>query len=212
MTGSRVKLVQEAWNEILAWCQQYAPDTARDFHGPAADAALREAQALTESTWPDQLIEWLRLSDGADGWGNVIPPGFEPLGVEMILEYRAMLRSVAKEVFATDEIDAWEAEEAGSFASGFCRSWVPFAANFGGGFLFVDLRVGARSGCVAEYEHTGGFIRPPIWSDIAAMLDDVRMALRSGRFYRPGYVFRAVTPTVEDRRLGWQDAPADDPP
>src|SRR5947209_8868609 len=148
MADSRVELVQEAWKEMLAWCQEYAPDSA-DFDGPVADEALREAQAFTQSTWPEQLIEWLRLRDGARGSAAVIPPGFAPLGVKEIIEYRAMLTQVAEEVFATDEIDAWEAEEAGSLASGFCRSWVPFAANFGGGFLFVDLRAGALKGCVA---------------------------------------------------------------
>ncbi len=134
MTDSRVELVQAAWNEILAWCREHAPDSA-DFYGPATDEALREAQAATQSTWSEQLIQWLRLRDGARGSAAVIPPGFEPLGVKEILEYRAMLTRVAEEVFATDEIDAWEAGEAGSFASGFCQSWVPFAANFGGGFL-----------------------------------------------------------------------------
>lgn len=207
MTDSRVELVQAAWHEILAWCQEHAPDSA-DFAGPATEQALREAQAVTQSAWPEQLIEWLRLRDEARGSAAVIPPGFEPLGVEHILEYRAMLIRVAEEVFTTDEIDAWEAGEAGSLAAGFCRSWVPFAANFGGGFLFVDLRAGALNSCVAEYEHTGGFIRPHVWADIAAMLDDARIALRSGRFYRSGYLFRAVTPTVEDRRVLWPDAPA----
>jgi hypothetical protein len=66
MADSRVELVQEAWKEILAWCQEYAPDSA-DFDGPATDEALREAQAFTQSTWPEQLIEWLRLRDGAEG-------------------------------------------------------------------------------------------------------------------------------------------------
>ena len=207
MTDSRVELVREAWNDILAWCQEHAPESA-DFDAPATGEALRDAQAFTQSTWPEQLIEWLRLRDGAKGSAALIPPGFEPLGLKNIIEYRAMLTRVADEVFGTDEIEAWEAGEAGSFASGFCRSWVAFAANFGGGFLFVDLRDGALNGCVAEYEHAGGFIRPPVWADIASMLDEVRIALQTGRFYRSGYLFRAVAPTVEDRRLTWPDAPA----
>ncbi len=209
MSAERVDIVRRSWNEIVGWCAAHAPATAAVLQAPADEAALADAEAATEVAWPEELVAWLRMSDGADRSleGDVIPFGFVPLGVEHIVEDWKMLTGISDEVVGAEEMASGEVLPAGTITPGFLRSWVPFAADFGGSFLFADLRSGPRHGCVCEYED-GAYIRAPIWNDIAHLLDTIAAALRDGRWVHPGDADHDLVPTVEDSRLGWRDGPS----
>jgi hypothetical protein len=102
-----------------------------------------------------------------------------------------------------------EAQPAGSNAAPFLRSWLPIAANGSGDNLFVDLRPGPRTGLVAEFEHeNGGFNQPALWPDIAAMLEDVASALRTGRWVHPNVPDYDLVPVVDNRKLRWESGPS----
>jgi cell wall assembly regulator SMI1 len=51
--------VAESWARVVAWCEEHAPATAEAIRPPAGISALREAEALTGGSWPDDLRTWL---------------------------------------------------------------------------------------------------------------------------------------------------------
>jgi hypothetical protein len=62
---------------------------------------------------------------------------------------------------------------------------------------------------VAEFEHeNGGFTRPALWPDIAAMLEDVASALRTGRWVHPHDPNYDLVPLVENGKLRWESGPS----
>ena len=210
MRDNRVELVRRSWGEVLAWCREHAPATAAVIHGPADEKALTEAQAEMGLAWPEELVAWLRMSDGAGCSldAGVIPWVFVPLGVEHIVEYWRMLIEVADENVPADRIAAAAAQPAASVSAGFLRAWVPVAANFCGSYLFIDLRRGERRGCVGKFDHDDGFTLPPIYNDIARMLDNIAFGLRTGRWVDPGDPEEDAVPTADDGRLRWEEGPS----
>jgi cell wall assembly regulator SMI1 len=82
MNAERAEIVRRSWNEIVGWCAAHAPATAAVLQAPADEAAVADAQAATEVVWPEELVAWLRMSDGADRSleGDVIPLGVRSPG------------------------------------------------------------------------------------------------------------------------------------
>ena len=218
MTDDRVEVLRRSWSYIIDWCAAHAPVTAAAIQGPADQAALAAAQERTGRAWPEQLLVWLGLHDGAtSSSASLIPPGFEPLGVDQIVEYWEMLTGIWAEMGLDDELAAGEAQPAGSPAVGFLGSWLPVAANFGGDFLFVDDRLGDPRGCVGQYYRDDGFTRAPRWDDLAAMLESAAETLRVGRWFEPHRPDDDLVRVVEDGELRWTSGPAwewqrDNPP
>jgi cell wall assembly regulator SMI1 len=171
--------VGRSWGEVLAWCRLHAPATAAAIRGPADDAALRDAQAEMGVRWPQELLAWLRLTNGAEPSldGQMIPVFYAPLGVEEIVGEWKMLTA---STIPAEEVLAATAQPAGSDCSAFLPSWIPIATDFCGGYLFADLRSGARHGCIGEWYAEEGFSLGPTWDDIVHMLDTVAFALRAG--------------------------------
>lgn len=204
----RVAVVEASWREVIAWCQQHAPVTAAALQGPVDEAALLVAQQATGREWPPELVAWFRTSDGAgrSQAAALLPPLFVPLGVEDAVAEWRMLTKITDELHGQSEQERAQAESAGSKSfAGFLRSWLPIVSDFCGDHLFVDLRPGSRHGCVGEYVDGEGFLREPLWDDLAAMIKAVADGLRFGRWIRGDDVENDKVPVVEDGRLRWDD-------
>jgi len=203
--------VRRSWASIVRWLEMHAPVTAAALHGPVDETSLVAAEAETGRMWPPQLVAWLRMNDGGGRSldSQILPMGFLPLGVDWILTNWRMMVRISDEVYGPAEEASAEAQPAGTYSSPFLRSWLPFGDDTGGDFLFVDLRPGAKSGCVAEYVEADAFTRPPVWRDIAAMLEDVDHALHTGRWVHPNEPEFDEVPVVENGRLRWDFGPSD---
>jgi cell wall assembly regulator SMI1 len=202
-----VQLVRQAWGEVLAWCRQHAPVTAAAIQGPADERALTSAQAETGLRWPEQLLVWLRMSDGGalSSDAAVIPVGFVPLGVGHIVEKWRMLTDIAVEVGPADDLAEAERQPAGTKSFGYLKSWLPVAWNFGSSFLFLDLRPGPGSASVAKYDDDLGYLGHPIWQDIADMIASVAAALHAELWVNPADPDDDWVPDVDSGRLQWSD-------
>jgi len=176
--------------------------TAAALRGPADESALTQAQATMGLSWPEELEAWLRMSDGAGCSLDalVVPSGFVPSGVRQIVDDWKRLTSYP---IPAEEVLAATAQPAGTDSAGFLPCWIPVAANFCGGFVFVDLRSGPRHGCIGEWYADGGSFLGPIWDDIAHMLDTIAFALRAGH---GGDWDPDTRPTVGSGRLTWSDS------
>jgi cell wall assembly regulator SMI1 len=210
MSDDRIEILGRSWAYIVAWCEAHAPATAAAFHGPVDEAALAGAQVATGREWPEQLVTWLRWCDGADRSfdAELIPPGFIPMGVARITQDWEMLTRIFDDLVDADELTAAEGLPAGTNSPAFLRSWVPFAEDCGGSFLFVDVRGGPRHGCVCEFGDGEGYLRGPLWDDVASMLSDVAGVLRGGRWVSPFDPDYDRVRRVVDGRLSWESGPA----
>jgi cell wall assembly regulator SMI1 len=197
-----VERVRRAWAGVLAWCEVNAPVTAAVVRGPAGEGALTEAQAAMGLSWPEELVAWLRMSDGAGCSLDalVLPTAFVPSGVKQIVDDWNLLTSYP---IPAEEVLAAATQPAGTDCLGFLPCWIPIAANFCGGYLFVDLRSGPRHGSIGEWHTDGGSDLGPIWDDIAHMLETVVSALRAGH---AGDWDPDIKPTVDNGRLTWLDS------
>ena len=206
----RVELVRRSWTSIVDWLKTHAPASAAALHGPVDEVGLIAAQAETGRQWPEQLVAWLRMNDGEGRTGDaaVLPLGYLPLGADWIVKNWRMMAQVSNEVYGPVETAAADTQPAGSKTFPFPRSWLPIGDDTGGDLLFVDLRSGTRSGCVAAYEEGDAFTRAPIWPDIAAMLDDVNAALRTGRWVHPNYPDLDQIPVVTNGKIRWEPGPS----
>jgi cell wall assembly regulator SMI1 len=202
---------ERAWRNVLAWCHEHAPVTAAALHGPVEEGSLAAAQEEMGFVWPRQLVSWLRVGDGADrSWdAPLLPPTFIPLGVELIMNVWRMMARITDDTRDVDEIRQLLGEPAGSRSWGFLRTWIPIADDTCGNFLFVDVRAGPRSGCVCEWED-GGYLREPLWDDLAAMLPGVDDGLRTGRLITASEGQNDKEPLVEAGRLSWADSSGDE--
>lgn len=210
----RVALVRRSWTSIVGWLETHAPTSAAALRDPVPEVVLSWGQKTTGREWPEQLVAWLRMNDGGGrpSDAEVLPLGF-PLGASGIVENWQVNVDVTDdltgEIWEPAEVAGAEGQPAGSNAAPFLRSWLPVASNGSGDHLFVDLRPGPRSGLVAEFEHdNGGFTRPALWPDIAAMLEDVASALRNGRWVHPNLPDYDLVPVVENGRLRWESGPS----
>jgi cell wall assembly regulator SMI1 len=217
--------VRESWARIVAWCDQYAPETAAAIRPPAGSAALREVEASTNGRWPEDLRTWYTLMDGTQRTpAGYLLPGYCPLPLHAVRSHWSMWRDlldreaaeprddrrdlVLRELGGTPESDAVEDEiarvesaPAGSIASMFLSSFIPFAEDQSGSDMFVDTRDGPRSGCVTEFFKGNADFAGPQWASVPAMLADVADSLETGR------VIRRLRPVVSDQRLHWEFVP-----
>lgn len=211
MSVGRPETASEAWRRVVAWCAERAPVTAAAFHGPVDEAALAAVQQDLGQVWPDDLVAWLRVSDGADRStaASIIPWGFMPSPIERIGENWRMMTDISREVGEADDLAVMEAQPAGSRASLFLSGWVPIADDGGGDHLFVDLRPGELHGCVCRFWEDG-FHGPDygvhFWSNVAHMAESLADALAAGRWALDHSGEQDMVPTITDGALTWEDA------
>src|SRR5436190_19636554 len=139
MSAGRPEMGSESWRRVVAWCAERAPVTAATLHGPADESALAAVQQDLGQVWPDDLVAWLRVSDGADrnSDASIIPWGFMPSPIERIRTDWQMMTDISREVGQADDLAVMEGQPAGSRAPLFLAAWVPIADDGGGNLLFV---------------------------------------------------------------------------
>ena len=121
------------WVEVRAWLAEARPDLAAELRTGAGDEALAELAALG---LPESWRAWWHHNDGA---GPVLFDGWSWLPV------RGVVDSVLSEYEALIEMAVQLENEAPPTAVGPVRpvwghrDWVPFAVDYSGRFLCVDL-------------------------------------------------------------------------
>ncbi|GGP70696.1 SMI1/KNR4 family protein [Saccharothrix coeruleofusca] len=176
----------------MAWLDDHAPLTAAVF-GPAEEhSAVAELAAVTGLEPPADLRAWWSVCGGTEdlAFAEVLPPFYTPLGPTNALRSWRL-----KQGF-------WPADpvsEAGSPTAGFHPSWLPIAFDGCGDALAVDLRPGALTGCVVEWDRESRKMLKPEWASLVEMLDQVATALEHRS--RLGHCEPLIT---TDGRLGWR--------
>ncbi|NMM85520.1 hypothetical protein B2J88_14275 [Rhodococcus sp. SRB_17] len=203
--------VAHEWSRITEWCGTHAPVTAAAMQPGLSENTIAEYEASTGFDWPAELKDLYRLQNGSVTHddrtglflGSVLPDKFlYPLDVAVeirlnLLEAWDETIYENVELYAEDEMDLRDADEAGTAASMFIPSYVPFA-GLDEYHYFVDTRAGALHNCVAEYGQesldTGG----PIWASISVMLAAHASALEEGS------VLGVWKPVVSKGVLEWE--------
>lgn len=211
-----VKLMSVAheWNRITAWCRTHAPVTAAAMQPGLSDNAIGDYEASTGLIWPDDLKDLYRVQNGAATHddhtglflGSVLPDKFlYPIDVAM--EVRLTLLEAWDEIIyesvdedAEDEMDQRDHDEAGTAASMFIPSYLPFS-GLDDYHYFVDTRAGALHECVTEYAQDATDTGGPIWASISVMLAAHATSLEEGS------VLGVWKPVVNKGVLEWEVEP-----
>ncbi|WP_203835446.1 SMI1/KNR4 family protein [Winogradskya humida] len=171
------------------------PGRTRQLPGPSAEDDIRGLEEAVGQPLPADQVAWWRHSDGTgDNFVSLIPGTWTPASTGYALrQYRLMLTYIPQE----PELSQWSADPAGSGADDWLPQCLPIGHNYGGSSLFLDLRTGARSGCVcSQYKEDIGF-DAPIWPSVTTMLAEVAHALVTGTEIRGKHA------VIEDGRLNW---------
>lgn len=162
--------VRESWGRIDAWFRERRLSRAA-VRTAADEGRLRAVEADLAVTLPADVREWWGLDRvSADCW---IPGSFAPVGLEEALETRGIWLLVAEQ-----EGPSFDAN--GEPEPRFLPSFLPIAMSPGGDGLIVDLRHGDAYGAVFLWDHETWVLGVPLWSSVAAMLQDIAAALGSG--------------------------------
>ncbi|MEV3932238.1 hypothetical protein [Streptomyces sp. NPDC053728] len=161
--------VRTSWERIDAWCGIHL--RAAPVRASAHGSGLRAMEAELATALPSQVHDWWALERvRADHW---IPGAFAPVDLDEALETRAIWLEVAEE--EGPSVDANGVPE-----PRFLPSFLPLALDPGGDGLVVDVRPGASCGEVLVWDHETWALGVPLWSSVAAMLQDIATALESG--------------------------------
>jgi cell wall assembly regulator SMI1 len=167
-------LVEESWRRITTWLTRHAPVTAAAIRPSAGAAEARRTGEAVGRPLPGDLLAWWGLMDGIGDAdyraGFPIPPFYLPLPVAGVRERFAHLSRFADQ--GCCRAGSTHATAAGEPSFGFCTATVPICWDLGGDVLVVDLRDGARHGCVMEWMAEEGYCETA-WAGTAAMLADV---------------------------------------
>jgi cell wall assembly regulator SMI1 len=162
--------VLEHWKRVVDWLAVHAPMTGsalRPAEDPSTvDVLIRETGLVP----PPELLAWWSVCGGTErlAFAEVLPPFYTPIGPS------DSLRSwLLKRKFWPADTDS----EAGAPTIGFHPSWLPIAFDGCGDALAVDVRPGALSGCVVEWDRQRGEMAKPEWACVEEMLDQVATAL-----------------------------------
>ncbi|GAA1586030.1 SMI1/KNR4 family protein [Actinoplanes couchii] len=193
----RSELVGDSWTKILAWFARHAPDQIDGFRAPATEPDLRAVEEAMGVRLPADQRAWWRLADGTDEERliELVPMAFRPLSTGRARKFHRGIVDLAPKV---PELPEWMAEPAGSPTYGtWLPQWLPVARDFGGDFLFLDLRRGPRFGCVGIHRNDDWQYDGPDWPNVAAMLAEVAGALTGGTEFDRWHA------GVEDGCLTW---------
>jgi cell wall assembly regulator SMI1 len=165
--------VEESWRRIIAWLAHRAPVTAAAIRPPASAAEIDRTETAVGRALPADLRAWWELMDGIAESdyraGCPIPPHYLPLPVAEAREWFDRLSGFA-DPDCCGPGDG-HATEAGEPLFGFCTATVPICRDLAGDVLVVDLRDGARHGCVMSWWADEGYVET-VWAGTAAMLAD----------------------------------------
>jgi cell wall assembly regulator SMI1 len=172
--------VADSWQRIVRWLNAHAPATAAQVRGPGDPALVDALERDVGVALPADLRAWWARTDGFQRGAveALLPHMHVPLPVADAREDRRTWLRI--EAGVAHEDSAGEDELAGSFSHRFRPVFVPISTDNCGQLLFVDLRPGPRHGCVCEWDHEEGFLKPPHWPGVAAMLAETADALATG--------------------------------
>jgi hypothetical protein len=135
---------------------------------------VRRTREAVGRPLPADVLAWWELMDGIDDSdyraGNPIATVFAPLPVARVRERFASLARFSGERCCG--ADGSHPTAAGERMFGFCTGTVPICWSLNGDVLVVDLRDGARHGCVMEWTAEEGLFETA-WAGTAAMLADI---------------------------------------
>jgi hypothetical protein len=199
------------------WLADNHPATAALVNSPATAADVRYLQAAINRPLPADLVELLELANGTEHRavrGSLIPTLYNLAPVMDMLSIRQMQQGIGRDILGSGPWPG-DSEMAGTPTTNWLDSFLPIADAADAGLLYVDLRDGARFGCIWEWYPEGGGASAPWWSGVGEMIDDVASALMEGRPALQAYANGAVWPAqrlspqlpeVDEGYLRWSAA------
>lgn len=188
----------------MALLAEVAPLTRAAIRPPAQTTDRLRSVLGPELT--DELEEWFGLHDGAgyESLARVLPINFL-VSLDEAIELTSMTREIWAE-FDDDREQAVAAEQsaAGTVARTWLSQYIYIGNDTMGGGLFVDIRPGARQGCVRNWDDTEAdddYGQGPIAASLAGLITAVSANVRSG-VPIPQMPYRAV---IQDGKLDWTD-------
>jgi cell wall assembly regulator SMI1 len=192
----------DSWLRVSTWLREHAPGS----YGTLLSVEVGGADAVEAHLGyelPPSFREWWSVVPGTQpiGAGAMLPGDFRLLPASDSIELSQGWRKIAEDQQAHD-LDirtASEAQAAGGMSWAWLPAFVPIAEDLSGNCLFVDLRTGEQTGCVKEYCHEEGALRPPSWRGVTALMEDLAAALEHGT--RCGRWTPLIT---EEPTLSWE--------
>lgn len=170
------------------WLDANTPEIREDLAPGCSDAAIAEFENLVGRPFPESLKDLYRWHDGQRGATNS--------GLFYGLEFLSLAKARENWESWKDIIDEWSPEEM-TEGSAFCTSgtpdavqalyanryWIPFAYDYCGNHLGVDLDPGAR-GTVGQVINFGSDEEDKyvVGSSVAAFMEWLVDQLESGNF------------------------------
>jgi len=170
------------------WLEANIPEIREDLAPGCSDAVIAEFENLVGRPFPESLKDLYRWHDGQRGATNS--------GLFYGLEFLSLAKARENWESWKDIIDGWSPEEM-TETSAFCTSgtpdavqalyanryWIPFAYDYGGNHLGVDLDPGVR-GTVGQVINFGGDEddKYVVASSVAAFMEWLVDQLESGNF------------------------------
>ncbi len=175
---------------------------------PATSVDLDAVESTVGAALPVDLRTWYRINNGIGhrgAFGRLLPPGYNPLPCAEIVKTWRQRKSIDSSLgFDVAAHHAQAAAPAGTAATQFLPSFVPFAEDGRGQSMVVDLRDGSARGSVSIWDPENGGLNTPLWPGVAAMLSDVAESLHTGRPALNGTTrHRPLRPGLADDRLAW---------
>jgi cell wall assembly regulator SMI1 len=184
------------WALLLEWLHERAFRTAwrTDTDGDWP-MEIVQAERLAGGPWPHELRSWFWLHAGEQDVerSRRLIPRFELLGLSDAVVRRSFALSTSGPMTGPGGV-------AGEDTSTFCAELVPVAGDGDHRHLVVDLRPGPAQGSVVVLVDGVGtsYATGPSWPSLAALVADLRRALRDG------LPFLDATPEVVASEVVWQ--------
>ncbi|MFN8155858.1 MAG: hypothetical protein U0R68_00455 [Candidatus Nanopelagicales bacterium] len=147
--------VRTEWMRLHLWLVASFPEAAARIRPPSGRPVPAELVEGSGGAWPDDLVGWFGLHDGAEhGTFSDFLGGYRILGAQEALEsWQGDL--AAAEIFDADERAGSEGD-AGEDTMIYDPRFVPIAADGATGTLVVDLRPGPARGSVVAFGPESG--------------------------------------------------------
>ncbi len=200
--------VEDSWGKITGWLAERLPAAVDELLKPATSVDLDAVESTVGAALPVDLRTWYRINNGIGhrgAFGRLLPPGYNPLPCAEIVKTWRQRKSIDSSLgFDVAAHHAQAAAPAGTAATQFLPSFVPFAEDGRGQSMVVDLRDGSARGSVSIWDPENGGLNTPLWPGVAAMLSDVAESLHTGRPALNGTTrHRPLRPGLADDRLAW---------
>ncbi|MBU9575927.1 SMI1/KNR4 family protein [Burkholderia multivorans] len=128
--------MKQQWQRLEAWLKTHNPALLADLNPPASDADIQELEQKLGVKLPADFVECLKVHDGQRGGAEPLFDGFEFFSCSKIHQqwkiWTDLLKSGAFRSFKSDPDD-------GICPDWWCSAWIPFAGNFEGDCLCLDL-------------------------------------------------------------------------